>query len=109
MGLAQWWGLQEWCLDALEGSFALNLNILSSATYYVSQSGGNQLAIGYTSVSIALVTFIGILTYHIFQQLRHTKLWKKVPKLNLSELKKLNKKLNKKIEHQAIRRESEQY
>ena len=77
------------CLDALEGSFSLNLIILASATYYVNRSEEDQLAVGYTSVSIALVTFIGILTYHIFQQVRHTKLWKKVPKLN-PKLNKLN-------------------
>ena len=74
---------RNWCLDALEGSFSLNLIILASATYYVNRSEGAQIAVGYTSVSIALVTFIGILTYHIFLQVRHTKLWKKVPKLNL--------------------------
>ena len=45
----------------------------------------NQLAVGYTSVSIANAIFIGILAYHIFQQLRHTKLWKKVPKLNTKQ------------------------
>ena len=71
--------------------------MLSVATYHVQLSGGDQLATGYTSVSLALVTFIGILCYHIFQQLRHTKLWKKVPKLNL-EFKKLRKKLNKKLD-----------
>ena len=74
---------RNWCLDAIEGSFALNLIILAAATYHVQLSGGNQLAVGYTSVSIALVTFAGILAYHIFQQVRHTKLWKKVPKPNL--------------------------
>ena len=74
---------RNWCLDALECSFTLNLIILAAATSYVNHSGGNQLAVGYTSVSIALATFIGILVYHIFQQLRQTKLWKKVPKLNL--------------------------
>ena len=74
---------RNWCLDAIEGSFALNLIILAAATYHVQLSGGNQLAVGYTSVSIALVTFTGILAYHIFQQVRHTKLWKKVPKPNL--------------------------
>ena len=82
---------KSWCLDALEGSFTLNLIILGAATYYVNHSGGNQLAVGYTSVIIALATFIGILFYHIFQQVRHTKLWKKVPKLNL-KLNKLNTK-----------------
>ena len=74
---------RNWCLDALECSFALNLIILVGATCYAKLSRGNQLAVGYTSVSIALATFIGILAYHIFQQLRSTKLWKKVPKLNL--------------------------
>ena len=82
---------RNWCLDALEGSFVLNLIILAAATYYVKLSEGSQLAVGYTSASIALKTFIGILSYHIFQQMRHTKLWKKVPKLNL-EPKKLNTK-----------------
>ena len=74
-------------------SFALNLIILVGATYHVNQSGGSQLAIGYTSVSIALATFSGIIAYHIFQQLRHTnyKLLKKVSKLNL-KFKKLNTK-----------------
>ena len=73
---------RNWCLNALEGSFALNLIILVVATYHVKLSGGNQLAVGYTSVTIALVTFIGILVYHIFQQVRDTKLWMKIPKLN---------------------------
>ena len=83
---------KNWCLDALEGSFMLNLVILGAvATYHIKLSGGNQLAVGYISISITLVTFIGILGYHIIQQLRHTKLWKKMPKLNL-KLKKLNTK-----------------
>ena len=73
---------RNWCLNALEGSFALNLIILVGATYHVKLSGGNQLAVGYTSVTITLVTFIGILVYHIFQQVRATKLWKRIPKLN---------------------------
>ena len=97
-GILQLWAwvsggvYKNWCLDALEGSFTLNLTILGAATYYVNRSEGNQLAVGYTSVIIVLATFIGILAYHIFQQLRHTKLWKKVPKLNLELKKKLNTK-----------------
>ena len=82
---------KNWCLDALEGSFVLNLIILVGATYYINNSKGSKFAVGYMSVTIAFVTFIGILVYHIFQQLRHTKLWKKMPKLNL----KLNKVKNK--------------
>ena len=52
-------------LDALEGSFALNLIILVGSTMYVNYSGGNQLAVGYISVTIALVTFIGILVFQL--------------------------------------------
>ena len=61
---------------------ALNLIILVGATLYdVNPSGGNQAAAWYTSVSIAFVTFLVILACQIFQQLSHTKLWKKFPKL----------------------------
>ena len=42
---------KNWCLDALEGSFALNLIILVGATFYVKHTG-NQLAVGTTSISI---------------------------------------------------------
>ena len=82
-----------WCLDVLEGSFVLNLFMLTAANYHVRHSGGNQLAAGYISVSIALTTFIGILAYHIFQSLRNTQLWKNMPKLNL-KFKKPNTKQN---------------
>ena len=57
-----------WCLDALEGSFVLNLIILAASTMYtnhVSHAEGSQLAVGYTSVSIALATFIGILVLQL--------------------------------------------
>ena len=74
---------RNWCLDALEGSFTLNLIILAGATYHVKLTGGDQLAVGYTSVSIAFVTFTGILVYHIFLQWRKI-LFKKIPKLNLA-------------------------
>ena len=99
-------------LDALKGSFVLNLIILGAATYYVDQIKGNKLPVGYTSVSIALVTFTGILAQHIFQQLRHTTLWKKIPKLNMKlrfkELKK-TKKTERIYEHQSSKRELEQF
>ena len=107
-GILQLWAwvsggvYKNWCLDALESSFMLNLTLLAAATYHVKVSKGNQLAVGYTSVSIAfatfLATFIGILANHIFQQLRHFKLWKKVPKLNLN-FKKLN---TKQVENNSI-------
>ena len=52
-------------LDALEGLFALNLIVLAGSTMYFNHSGGNQLAVGYTSVTIALVTFIGIVAFQL--------------------------------------------
>ena len=73
---------RNWCLDALEGSFTLNLIIiLAGATYHVKLTGGDKLAVGYTSVSIAFVTFTGIVVFHIFLQWRKI-LFKKIPKLN---------------------------
>ena len=59
---------RKWCLDALEGSFALNLIILATSTmytYHLDYSQEVQLAVGYTSVSIALATFTGILTVQL--------------------------------------------
>ena len=56
---------RNWYLDALEASFALNMIILAAATFFVNHSGGSQLAVGYTSVSIALATFFGILAFQL--------------------------------------------
>ena len=70
---------RKWSLDALESWFALNLIILAGCTYHVNLSGGNQLAVGYTSVTIALVLFVVILAYHIFLRIGCTK----CKKLNL--------------------------
>ena len=74
IGILQMWAwvgggvYRNWCLDALEGSFALNLVILSAATmyiYHVSPSESDQLAVGYTSVSIAFATFLGNLVFQV--------------------------------------------
>ena len=70
-------------LDTLEGSFIFNLGLLAAATYHVRLAGGNQAAVVYTSVSVAFVTFIGILTYHAFQQLQHWGFCLTYPKLNI--------------------------
>ena len=62
-------GIYRNCLDALECSFALNLIILAAATYHVTyhvnHPNQNQLVVGYTSVSIAFATFIGILVFQL--------------------------------------------
>ena len=61
---------KSWYLNALELSFILNLGVLAVATYHVSQSGGNQAAVAYTSVGIAFLTFVGIITYHIYMRIK---------------------------------------
>ena len=57
-------------LDILEISFILNLGILAIATYYVKLAvvPVSQAAVTYTSVSVALTTFVGVLLYHTYQQ-----------------------------------------
>ena len=57
-------------LNALEVSFILNLGMLAVATYHVNQSGGSQSAVAYTSVGIAFLTFLGIVIYHIYIQIK---------------------------------------
>ena len=74
-GIFIWFGLsgmvyKSWWLNALELSFILNLGILAVATYHVKLSGGSQAAVAYTSVGIAFLTFVGIVTYHIYLQIK---------------------------------------
>ena len=95
---------KNWCLDVLEGSFTLNLIVLATTTMiYVSCSRGNQVTNAYTSVSIALATFIGILAYHTFRQLRHTKQWKKMPKLNLFNRPNIVQVVNDPVDNSAVK------
>ena len=61
---------KKWYLNALELSFILNLGILAVTTIYVKVSGGSQAAVAYTSVGIAFLTFVGIITYHIYLQIK---------------------------------------
>ena len=69
---------KTWCLSLLETSFILNLAILSAASYHIRLTGGNQNAATLTSVSIAFATFTGIVIYHSIQQLKGTRLWRRV-------------------------------
>ena len=57
-------------VDVLEVSFTVNLGILSIATYCVKLAvvPVSQAAVTYTSVSVALTTFVGVLLYHTYQQ-----------------------------------------
>ena len=70
-GIFIWFALsgmiyKKWYLNALELSFILNLGILAAATYHVKLSGGSQAAVTYTSVGIAFLSFLGLITYHVY-------------------------------------------
>ena len=69
---------KTWSLGLLETSFILNLAILAVATLYVRPSGGNQNAATFTSVGIAFATFTGIVIYHSVQQIKGTRLWRRL-------------------------------
>ena len=71
---------KTWSLGLLETSFVVNLAILAVATSYVQHcdSGGTQNAATLTSVGIAFTTFTGILIYHSVQQIKGTRLWRRV-------------------------------
>ena len=61
---------KNWILTLLEQSFLLNLCILSAATQYTRQGGGNQVAVAYISVTVSLATSAGIFLYHMLIALR---------------------------------------
>ena len=55
---------RSWPLNVLELSFILNLGVLSLATMYCLNNGGNQNAVASTLTTIAFVTFLGIIVWH---------------------------------------------
>ena len=60
---------KSWPLNILECSFYLNLGILSAATLFVRQAGGNgQTVVILTSGTIALLELGGIVVYHAYMQ-----------------------------------------
>ena len=73
--LLQLWGwlsgglYRKWSLDALEASFMLNLGLLTFANSN-SRTNDQKTAIAYTSMSIAFLTFCGVVTYHVYHQIR---------------------------------------
>ena len=62
-------------LNILELSFNSNLCIVAMATLYVRSAGGNQNAVTFTSIGVAFVTFVGIVIYHLVQQLKEAPRW----------------------------------
>ena len=73
----------NWYLQVLDISFVVNTGVLTAATFYLRHTGGSQAALVYTSVSIALVTFVGMIIYHVTMQLKDSRVWRDLihPKL----------------------------
>ena len=69
---------KQWWLNVIETAFILNLLILSSGSLYQINAGSSIKPISYTSTSIALGLFIGILIYHVIIKLTETKLGQQV-------------------------------
>ena len=65
-------------LTFLELSFMINLVILAGITHQVQRSQDNNSIVGKISVIIVLVTFVGILLYHCFIQVKDTTIWRKI-------------------------------
>ena len=81
VGLQTWvWNAggmyKKWYLNTLESSFILNLALLAAATHHIRLAGGNQAAVVYSSISVAFITFIIIITYHICQRVRESRVWR---------------------------------
>ncbi len=65
--------------DLLESFFILNLGIFSVATFYLKEESkdASQFVVSSISVGIAFISFIGILTYHIYLVFKSaSNLWK---------------------------------
>ena len=71
---------KNWYLGALEMSFLLNLVVLAAATYHVRVTGGDQAGATFTLLSVAFITFVGCVVFHIYLQVRKTDMWKKMAK-----------------------------
>ena len=53
-------------LDILEGSFILNICLLTTVTFYIRSVGGNQGLITNIFVGVAFAEFVGIVVFHCF-------------------------------------------
>ena len=73
----------NWYLQILDISFTVNTGVFAAVTIYLRHTGGNRAALVYTSVGIALVTFAGIIIYHVTIQLKDSRVWRDIihPKL----------------------------
>ena len=78
---------KKWSVEILEVSCYVNLILLSFATLFELQNKRFKESIAYTSGSIIIVQFIGVLLYHTFTEvILQTKIWKSVVNKHLMPL-----------------------
>ena len=77
----------NWYLQILDVSFVANTGVFGATTLYLRYTGGSQAALVYTSVGIALVTFTGMIIYHVTMQLKDSRVWRDIirPKLQRNQ------------------------
>ena len=68
---------QKKYLNILECSSFLNLGLLSALAAVYQNNGYNEEVVTIISVSVAIATFIGILTYHMFLRVKNMKCCRK--------------------------------
>lgn len=56
---------EKFYADALEASFILNICILTSVTYHIQATDGNQVTVTYAFIGIAFAEFVGIVIFHV--------------------------------------------
>ena len=88
---------KTWSLNIIEYSFFLNLGVLASATFYTTVTMRSQIAVAYTSVSMAFAAFIIIVVFHLLTKFKssHRYNWLSVNilRVRLSRLKSTLRKL----------------
>ena len=65
-------------LNLLESFFLLNIICTSVATLYIEAAGGSQVAVSYTSASVAFAVFIAIFAYHGMRSISTSRVWQSV-------------------------------
>ena len=59
---------KEWWLGLLEGAFLINLALFSSGALLVEAQQGNKEALACTSLTIAFILFLAIISYHLWKK-----------------------------------------
>ena len=61
---------RKWLIELVEFSFYFNLLVFTFSSFYSLGDIDTQMAIAHTSTSISLITFLGIILYHLISTVR---------------------------------------